>query len=82
MSGQAESHDLAEVARKIADTILIDYRWFLDGNWVIFEVPDHSLIPLDILKRVADVADVADVAAVFRFSPHVGIYVRFRLVDV
>ncbi|HSX22563.1 MAG TPA: hypothetical protein VLE97_07305, partial [Gaiellaceae bacterium] len=55
------------------------WRWFLDGDWIVFEPPGRSEIHLTELQLVAGWGGAACVGAVFRATPHAGVYLRFKL---
>jgi hypothetical protein len=66
------------------------WRWFCDGTWIVLE-PPQGLIAAETMQYVfqhSDVqyvfqhSDVHTVEAVFRATPHPGIYLRFHLKDL
>jgi len=57
------------------------WRWFRDGDWIVLE-PPHNHVAAETIHHVsqcADVHNVHTVEAVFRSTPHLGVYLRFRL---
>ncbi len=67
------------LAEQSATDGLRGWRWFIDGDWIVFEPPGRSEIHLSEMKLVASWRGVANVGAVFRATPHTGVYLRFRL---
>jgi len=57
------------------------WRWFIDGVWIVFEPPGRSDITLAEMKMIAELPRVEHVTAVFRSTPHAGIYLQFQLRD-
>jgi hypothetical protein len=58
--------------------LLAGWRWFLDGDYIVFEPSAKSIHPrdmafLDMQPRTSDVE------AVFRATPSPGIYLRCKL---
>ena len=69
---------LVALAESVERTVLHGWRWFIDDTWIVFEVPGLSEITLLELKVIAEHTRVMRLAAVFRSTPHAGIYVRFQ----
>jgi hypothetical protein len=57
---------------------LAGWRWFLDGDYVVFEPPTCSIDPRPMIFLDMH-ARTTDVEAVFRVSPKPGIYLRCKL---
>jgi hypothetical protein len=57
------------------------WRWFCDGTWIVLE-PPQGLIAAETMQYVFQHSDVHTVEAVFRATPHPGIYLRFHLKDL
>ena len=57
------------------------WRWFVDGDWIVLEAP-YGFIAAETMQHINQSADVHTVEAVFRNTPHPGIYLRFRLRDL
>lgn len=57
------------------------WRWFRDGIWIVMEPPD-SVISAATMRYMLAHSQVTRPEAVFRTTPHPGIYLRFRLKDV
>lgn len=68
---------MAAFAKNVA-LVLPEWRWFIDGDWIVFEVPGRSEILLAEMQILAAQPHVTKVAAVFRSTPHAGVYIRFQ----
>ena len=62
----------------IMEAFATRWRWFCDGTWIVLE-PPQGLIAAETMHHVHQSADVHTVEAVFRTTPHPGVYLRFRL---
>ncbi len=54
------------------------WRWFCEGLWIVLE-PPQGLIAAETMLYVHKHAEVHSVEAVFRATPHPGVYLRFCL---
>ncbi len=66
------------LAEALSRDVLPGWRWFVDGTGIVFEVPGRSEIQLSEMLAIAAQPRVTNVAAVFRSTPHPGIYVHVR----
>lgn len=55
------------------------WRGFIDGHWAVLEPPYVSITMEDM--RALESFHVDHVGAVFRTTPHVGVYLRCRMLD-
>lgn len=69
---------LVALAESVERAVLHGWRWFIDGTWIVFEVPGRSEITLLEMQAIAAHPRVMSAAAVFRSTPHAGVYVRFQ----
>lgn len=70
---------MVALAESVARDVLPGWRWFSDDDWIVFEVPGRREISLPEMQALAAQPHVTRVAAVFRATPHAGVYVRFQL---
>jgi len=54
------------------------WRWFCDDAWIVLE-PPLGIITAETMSHVSQHADARAVEAVFRATPHPGVYLQFRL---
>lgn len=54
------------------------WRWFCDDSWIVLE-PPLRFIAAETMQYVHQHADVHTVEAIFRATPSLGVYLRFRL---
>lgn len=64
--------------RTIMESFATPWRWFCDGAWIVLE-PPQGLITAETMHHVHQHADIHTVEAIFRATPHPGVYLRFRL---
>lgn len=67
------------LAERLARDVLHGWRWFIEDDWIVFEVPGRSEISAYDMRTIASQPNVWNVAAVFRCAPHPGLYVRFQV---
>jgi hypothetical protein len=70
---------MVALAESLARDVLHGWRWFIEDDWIVFEVPGRSEISIYDMQTIAAQPHVLNVAAVFRCAPHTGVYVRFQL---
>jgi hypothetical protein len=58
--------------------LLAGWRWFIDDDYIVFEPSTGSIHPRDMAFLDMQ-ARITDVEAVFRATPHAGIYLRCKL---
>jgi len=69
------------IAERLAVHGLPGWRWFIDGAWIVFEPPGRSDIQLSEMQMLSELPRVTSVTAVFRSTPHAGVYLQFQLRD-
>lgn len=77
--------DIEKRVHAIMAAFVRPWRWFCDnawdGTWIVLE-PPQGLIDATTMHYVHQCADTYSVEAVFRATPHPGVYLRFRLHEV
>ena len=70
-----------DIERKVEDIMMPfakHWRWFCDGPWVVL-APPYNLITAETMHYVEQHPLTTRVEAVFRSTPHAGVYLRFLL---
>jgi hypothetical protein len=80
MNARSEHDRVTTRVEEIMKPFAKPWRWFRSDKCIVLE-PPYGLIDIATMKYIHQLPDTHTIEAVFRATPHPGVYLQFRFHD-